>query len=124
MRGLLLLGLVCALAGAAPGADRGWPNFGNDKGAARFSPLAQIDAGNVRDLQVAWTFHTGDSDGERPIQCTPIVVDGVMYVSTVQAEIAALDPATGSEIWRFRTGTDPKRSGHRMANRGVAYWSD
>jgi len=123
-RGLVGLALACGLAGTALAADRGWPNFGNDKGAMRYSQLSKIHRGNVRDLEVAWTYHTGDSDGERPIQCTPIVVDGVMYVSTVQAEIAALDPATGREKWRFRTGTDPKRSGHRMANRGVAYWSD
>jgi len=131
MRRLLTLGLTCSLVGGvacslAMGAPRSqdWPVFGNDPGAARFSTLAQIHRGNVKDLQVAWTFHTGDSDGERPLQCTPIVVDGTMYVSTVQAEIAALDPATGREKWRFRTGVDPKRSGHRMANRGVAYWSD
>src|SRR5688572_12524189 len=101
--GFLAGGLACSVAGGAP-ADRGWPYFGNDPGAMRFSPLAQVHRGNVRDLKVAWTYHTGDSDGQRPLQCTPIVVDGVMYVSTVQAEIAALDPATGRERWRFRTG--------------------
>jgi quinoprotein glucose dehydrogenase len=123
--GLLGLGLVCALTGGAAAAgDRGWPSFGNDKGAMRHSPLKSIRRSNVSELKVAWTYRTGDSDGERPIQCTPIVVNGVMYLTTVQAEIAALDPATGQEKWRFRSGVDPKRSGHRMANRGVAYWSD
>jgi quinoprotein glucose dehydrogenase len=120
---LLIAGLAVRVAGAGI-ADRDWPYFGNDPGAARFSPLAQINRDNVRDLKLAWMYRTGDSDGERPLQCTPIVVDGVMYVSTVQAELAALDPATGSEKWRFRTGTDRTKSGHRMANRGVAYWSD
>ncbi len=115
--------LATSLASGAP-RNQGWPYFGNDPGAKRFSTLAQIHRGNVKDLAVAWTYHTGDSDGQRPLQCTPIVVDGVMYVSTVQAEIAALDPATGKEKWRFRTGVDPKRSGHRISNRGVAYWSD
>lgn len=132
MRGILSLaltstlavGTASVLATSAPVASRGWPTFGNDPGAMRFSTLAQIHRGNVQHLRVAWTYQTGDSDGERPLQCTPIVVDGVMYVSTVQAEVAALDPVTGREKWRFKTGTDPKRSGHRMANRGVAYWSD
>src|SRR5688572_26722672 len=98
-------GLACSLASGAPSTDRanrGWPYFGNDPKATRYSSLGQIHQGNVRDLRVAWTYRTGDSDGERPLQCTPIVVDGVMYVSTVQAEIAALDPATGQEKWRFR----------------------
>lgn len=131
MRRLWTLGLVsvlaggaaCAAAGAVP-RNQGWPYFGNDPGAARFSSLTQINRESVKGLRVAWTYHTGDSDGERPIQCTPIVVDGTMYLTTVQASIVALDPATGSERWRFKTGVDPKRSGHRMANRGVAYWSD
>src|SRR5262245_58562166 len=120
---LLRLAVAGLLAGAAAGtaARRGpagaiaqraldWPCFGNDPGAMRFSSLTQICRDNVRDLRVAWTYHTGDSDGERPLQCTPLVVEGMMYVSTVQAEIAALDPATGREKWRYRTGTDPKRS--------------
>jgi quinoprotein glucose dehydrogenase len=113
---------VCA-AQAAP-RDAEWRWFGHDAGAMRFSRLTQIRRENVGALREAWVYHTRDSDGERPLQCTPIVVDGVMYVSTVQADIAALDPATGEEKWRFRTRTDPSRSGHRMANRGVAYWSD
>jgi len=119
--------IALAMAGSTAGGaarDRGWPYFGNDAGAMRFSRLKQIRRENVAELRPAWTYHTGDSDGQRPLQCTPIVVDGLMYVSTVQADIAAVDPATGLERWRFRTRTDPNRSGHRMANRGVAYWSD
>src|SRR5262245_17746194 len=108
MRGLLhlvLMGAVAALLASAlarggPATERSWPCFGNDPGAMRFSPLAQVGRDNVRDLRVAWTYHTGDSDGERPLQCTPIVVEGVMYLTTVQADIAALDPATGREKWR------------------------
>lgn len=124
MHRVLLAFLPLALLLPVAAADTGWPNFGNDTGAGRFSALKQIRRENVDRLQVAWEYHTRDSDGERPIQCTPIVVDGVMYLSTVQASVAALDPATGRELWRFNTAVDPKRSGHRMANRGVAYWSD
>jgi quinoprotein glucose dehydrogenase len=116
--------LLSALSVPAWAADQGWPNPGNDKGAGRFSPLEQVNTHTVRRLKVAWEYHTGDSDQERPIQCTPIVVDGTMYLTTVQADIAALDPATGKERWRFRSHVDPVRSGHRMANRGVSYWSD
>lgn len=123
LTGVLAGGAACSMAGATP-SSQGWPYFGNDPGAARFSTLAQINRKTVKGLQVAWTYHTGDSDGQRPIQCTPIVVDGTMYLTTVQAGIVALDPATGSEKWRFSTFVDPRRSGHRMANRGVAYWSD
>src|SRR5207248_8210608 len=77
-----------------------WPNVGNDKGAMRYSPLAQIRRDNVKDLQVAWTYHTGDASGTT-IECTPVVVDGVMYVTTAHVQVAALDAATGRQLWRF-----------------------
>jgi quinoprotein glucose dehydrogenase len=89
--------------------------------------LDQIHRGNVRDLQVVWTFHTGDAESAKntTIECTPIVVDGVMYVTSVRTRVSALDAATGRELWRF----DPKvgaRPGSIVAslgvNRGVAYW--
>lgn len=120
----LLLGTAACSLGSSEGPpDRDWPFFGNDAGAQRFSPMDEINRDTVKRLKVAWTYNTGDSDGERPLQCTPIVIDGTMYLSTVQADIVALDPASGTAKWRYYTGVDPKRSGHRMANRGVAYWS-
>jgi len=96
-----------------------WPNVGNDKGAMRYSPLRQINRDSVRNLKVAWIYHTGDHDpaANTTIECTPIVVDGVMYLTTAQIKIVALDAATGRELWKY----DPKTRG---VNRGVAYWSD
>jgi glucose dehydrogenase len=47
-------GVACSLAYGAPPGDRGWPYFGNDSGAGRYSTLKQIHRGNVRELQVAW----------------------------------------------------------------------
>ena len=66
------LGVTCVLASAAvwalarggPAGDQEWSCFGNDPGAMRFSPLAQIRRANVRALRVAWVYHTGDADGE------------------------------------------------------------
>jgi quinoprotein glucose dehydrogenase len=105
-------------------AQSDWPNVGNGKGAMRYSTLRQINRHNVKDLNVAWTVHTG---GLSPIirgsaiQCTPIVTDGVMYVTSPDTQVIALNAATGRELWRF----DPKRSGERhLYNRGVAYWSE
>src|SRR5687767_3550394 len=116
MRRVLTAGIACLLAASAaslasgdnPSDDRDWPFFGNDSGAQRFSPMDEINRDTVKSLKVAWTYNTGDSDGERPLQCTPIVVDGTMYLSTVQADIVALDPATGTAKWRYYTGVDPK----------------
>lgn len=96
-----------------------WPNVGNDKGGMRYAKLDQINRQNVKDLKVAWVYHTGDHDpnGNSTLECTPIVVEGVLYLTTVRMHIVALDAATGNELWRF----DPKSGG---VNRGVAYWSD
>ena len=95
-----------------------WRNVGNDKGGTRFSPLKQINRKNVSRLKIAWTFKSGEEilPGST-IECTPIVVEKVMYLTTARLKIVALDAATGHELWRF----DPKAGG---VNRGVAYWSD
>ncbi|HEY3129476.1 MAG TPA: pyrroloquinoline quinone-dependent dehydrogenase [Acidobacteriota bacterium] len=91
----------------------------------RYSPLDQINRSNVKDLRVAWIYRSGDpvSENKTTIECTPIIVQGVMYVTTPFCKVAALDPATGREIWKY----DPYRAVRRPSNavnRGVAYWSD
>jgi quinoprotein glucose dehydrogenase len=95
-----------------------WANVGDDKGGMRYSRLTQINRETVKNLQVAWVYHTGDGGEARStIECTPIVVDGVMYVTTIKSKVVALDAATGKPNWEF----DPHSHG---VNRGVAYWSD
>ena len=98
--------------GAAPQrkTDTDWPSFGRDPGAQRYSPLTQITPQNVSQLQPAWSFDTGVAN----LQVTPIVIDGLMYLSG-GTSVFALDPETGKEIWRY----DPKS---KVARRGVAYW--
>jgi quinoprotein glucose dehydrogenase len=78
----------------------------------------------VKDLQVAWVYHTGDVSGTTPIQCTPLVIDGTMFLVTSAGRVAALDPVTGTERWSHATLSDPSRSGHQKASRGVAFWKD
>jgi quinoprotein glucose dehydrogenase len=86
----------------------------------RFSSLDQIRKENVAQLQMAWTYHSGD--GGANIQCNPIIVDGVMYVPTAGRNVAAVNAVTGKEIWRFT----PDLPGHRLedvpARRGLVYW--
>ncbi len=94
-----------------------WANVGNDKGGTRYCTLKQVHRGNVKALEVAWTYRSGDASPGTTIQCTPVVVDGVMYITTPKLNVAALDAATGRQIWRY----DPKTGG---VNRGIAYWSD
>ena len=98
----------------------GWQTYGGDKGGSRYSLLKQINRSNVSQLEVAWTYHTGDHRVDPPstIECNPIVVDGVMYLTSPQLKVMALNAATGEEIWRF----DPFDGGNaRGVNRGVVY---
>ena len=122
-----MLTLLLVISLQAPGD---WPVYGHDGGGARYSPLTQITRANVSRLQVAWTYHTGmpalENMGHRPpaLEVTPIVVDGVMYVSTPTGIVAALDPATGTERWRFDAGVNPHRGYGDFVSRGVSFWRD
>lgn len=112
----------CWLAAPAM-AQNDWPYVGGDAAGTRYSTLTQINRKNVKDLEVAWTFHTGGLKAgyNSAIQCPPIIVEGVMYLTGVDLTVFALDPATGKELWRF----NPQRTRDPgLRNRGVAYWSD
>lgn len=125
MAGLLLGFLGGVPAVAADNVD--WPNPGNDKAGTRYAAIDQINRDNVKDLQVAWTYNTGDMGTGTTIECTPLVVDGVMYVTTVKTKVVALDAATGKELWQYDPYADTSRQFMKASggvNRGVAFWSD
>ena len=129
---LIAIAGLLAMAGPAGGQPRpaaDWPRVGNDPGCMRYSGLDRINRGNVTRLKPAWTYHTGELRGRtgKTIECTPIVVDGVMYVTTAYLRVVALDAASGAELWQFDPLKDyptrrPLASGG--VNRGCAYWSD
>lgn len=81
-----------------------------------YSTLTQINLSNVKQLEKAWEYHTGDSG---QVQCNPIIVDGRLYAVTATAEPFALDAATGKEIWRIRNP-----SPNNVIMRGLSYWED
>ncbi|MEI9964747.1 MAG: PQQ-binding-like beta-propeller repeat protein [Caulobacteraceae bacterium] len=102
-----------------PGA---WMTYGRTYSEQRFSPLNQINTANAGQLGLAWYY---DLDTARGQEATPIVVDGVMYVSTAWSKVKALDARTGALIWAY----DPQVSGEwgpkaccDVVNRGVAVW--
>ena len=130
MRKFMPILLASALGGTAfAAAPTDWPNYGNDDGGARFSPLAQITPANVGKLKVAWTYHmnVGPVDntplpGGRPRRlpystATPIEVNGVMYLPTPYGRIVALNADSGKQIWAYDL---PK--GDQPPFRGVSYW--
>lgn len=128
---LSLLIFFCALSTAdaqkkKPVAD--WPAYGRDAGGSRFSPLNQINPANVAQLKTAWTYRTGAEEvkaaGSRnaAFESTPILVDGLLYLTTPYSRVIALDPATGAERWTFDPQIALERRYSEMTSRGVSAW--
>ncbi len=107
-------------------ADRepgNWLSYGRTYDEQRFSPLKAVDADNVKDLGLAWSYDLPTA--HRGQESTPLVIDGVMYVTGAWSKLFALDAKTGALKWQF----DPKVPGRAavnaccdVVNRGVAAW--
>jgi quinoprotein glucose dehydrogenase len=124
----VLLASAGQSAAQSPRSDD-WPSVGNDPGCTRYSSLAEINRANVARLKPIWTYHTRELEGRagKTIECTPIVIDAVMYVTTGHLRVVALDAATGKELWQFDPLKDhpfPHHVASGGVNRGCAYWSD
>lgn len=125
-----LIAAACLLAFACaektPEIDyKDWSHYGGPEDGSRYSALTQINKENVSQLEVAWTYHTGDATERSQIQCQPIVVNGLLYATTPKLNVFALDAATGEEVWRFDPfqilGGENSWAG---TNRGVSYWEE
>lgn len=139
---LLLMFTVaaCVAACGAPSGPPGpaerrvaseWRHYGHDAGGQRFVALDGLTRDNVAQLEMAWSFHTGDvsskSDdipSESAFEGTPLLVNGLLYLCSPFNKVFALDPQTGAEKWRYDPQVDIR--GGRYANqlicRGVSYW--
>ncbi|MXP00659.1 PQQ-dependent dehydrogenase, methanol/ethanol family [Altererythrobacter xixiisoli] len=132
----LVLGLAACGQGAADGPGQvdqerllaagedpdNWLGYGRTFEEQRFSPLEQISANTIDQLGLAWSVALDTNRGQ---EATPIVVDGVMYISTAWSKVMAINAATGEVLWRY----DPKVIGAKavhaccdVVNRGVAVW--
>ncbi|RDI38257.1 PQQ-dependent dehydrogenase, methanol/ethanol family [Gluconacetobacter liquefaciens] len=99
-----------------------WMSTGRTYDEQRFSPLKEINDGNVKNLGLAWQYKL---DYNRGVEATPIIVDGVMYTTGSFALVYALDGATGKLLWKFDPHEDMTRAGEfccDAVNRGVAVW--
>jgi quinoprotein glucose dehydrogenase len=130
---LLFLVIACTAPPSAPPAPSGtaeWPAYGGDALGSRYSTLTEITPDNVRALEPAWTFRTGETPAAEPtesptaFEATPIVVDGSLYVSTPLGKVFSLDPSTGKERWRFDAKVEPQSDFGDFTNRGVSTWLD
>ena len=130
---------LVVVTGAAVAAQRPvpaeveWPYYGGDQAGTKYSALTDINAGNVHKLRVAWQWKHWETPlaehGTTPgfFENTPLMIDGVLYVTTPYNSIAALDAADGRELWRFdgeayRLGQILSGSGWKL--RGTAFWRD
>lgn len=118
----------------ATGVD--WTQASGDQGAMRYSPLTDVSRANVARLTIAWTWKTGEqpiaaSAGQKAVrpgqfQASPVVIHDTMYVATPYAGVAALDAATGRQLWRYDSeawkGGQPS-NGTGLVHRGVGVWS-
>ena len=113
--------------------DGNWKHYSGDKGSTRYAHLSQINKENFGDLEVRWRWQSPDDNLKdltrfKPyvLRATPIVVDGVAYISTGMSQVAAIDAASGETLWVH----DPKSYERGMVthsmfqHRGVDYWTD
>jgi quinoprotein glucose dehydrogenase len=115
-----LIVVVAALAVGVALAQNDWPVYGRDPGAQRYSPLTQINAGNVTQLVEAWRYETrpaSETQGKaKESKSTPLMVNNVLYFATPYQSLVAVEPETGKKIWSFDHQHAPRTS------RGIAYW--
>jgi quinoprotein glucose dehydrogenase len=120
--------LLAGLAVQPEHAQDDWPAWGRDLGNQRHSPLTQIDTSNVSTLVPAWRYSmTKRGVPSRPAQSTPLMVDGVLYLSFPYYRVVALKPETGDMVWEYTAPGDwnsPEHQTHWTGGsmRGLAYW--
>jgi glucose dehydrogenase len=101
-----------------------WPVYGGGPESIRYSSLTQINRENVQRLKVAWTFDASDGVQSSELEVNPIVVNGVLYATTVSLNVIALKAATGELLWRFDPYNGRRVRGGGGRTRGVVYWGE
>ena len=107
---------LCLACSVAAGQNTGWTVYNGGPDGDHYSPLTQINRGNVNGLKVAWSFDTGEKG---VLEDNPLIVGRVLYAYTQSQKVIALDAATGKLKWKFDSEIIA-----RQPSRGVAYWTD
>jgi quinoprotein glucose dehydrogenase len=127
MRGpaLFLLLPLCfpCLSQAQTDPYQTWSVVGGAPDNIHYSKLDQINRDNVHFLQKVWQFDSGDEHPQSEMECNPIVIDDILYATTPNGDVVALDAATGTLRWRFDANEGLGKVG-KVRNRGVTYWSE
>jgi quinoprotein glucose dehydrogenase len=105
-----------------------WPFYGGNAATQKYTPLDQINKANVAKLQIAWRWKAQNFGKQPDInwQATPLMINGVLYVTAgTRRDAAAIDAQTGETLWMYRLDEGDRGSNvARQQNRGLAYWSD
>ena len=123
-----------AAAQSAEAAATEWLSYGGDKASSKYSPIDQIGGDNFSRLQVAWTWRSAEEEITKANpdlktwvwESTPLMVNGVLYVSTSLSQVAAIDASTGKTRWVYdpETWKNGTPSNNGFVHRGVSYWAD
>ncbi|MBP6825902.1 MAG: PQQ-binding-like beta-propeller repeat protein [Saprospiraceae bacterium] len=109
----------------ATGSD--WRVYGGTAASSRYSALDQINTQNAGQMQLAWEYHTGDTDpnNRSQIQCNPLIVNGILFGATSRSKVFAISAGTGKQIWKFDPfevlGGENSWAG---TCRGLTYWEE
>jgi glucose dehydrogenase len=124
---LATVALVClpSLHGQGKGDSKDWPAYGGSPSSTHYSSLTQINRDNVKNLEKAWVFDTGDATpgGDVEWESTPIKIGDTLYLISPKVRLFALDAATGKQKWVFDPNSGGKVLGS-IPNRGISYWTD
>src|SRR5260370_10412173 len=129
-----IIGWLLLWAAPPPSKIHEWAWYAGDPGGNHYSPLTEINRGNVGRLELAWEWHTGEQPipekGVRPgaFEATALMIDGVLYLTTPYNRVVALDADSGRQRWVY----DPKAyeedgqalNGVGYVHRGLAAWRD
>ena len=124
----LALGTTASAPAQSPDSSD-WGYYGGDMFGQRFSSLDQINRSNVKRLQVAWIYRTGElgagsAQARRlTFEATPVLAFGRLYLETGTNIVIALDPVSGRELWRYDPRTDRARRYAEYTSRGVSIWA-
>ena len=116
------------LSNAGTAEENHWNHYGGNLSGTQYSPLDQIHRGNVHQLEVGWTYRTGEpglvNQGALNFEANPIVIDRRLYLSTGSGIVISLDAGSGQELWRYDPGIDRMAQYSHFSNRGVTAWRD
>ena len=129
---VVLVTIGAAVSGAQAPAPE-WRYFGGDEAFTRYSPLDQIDADTVHDLQIVWRRPAVDPELRTAfpdlrvnpyLRSTPVMIEGVLYAPNALGLVEAFDPATGETVWRQAPMAATMAEVAGRSTRGIAYWTD